>query len=88
MYLICVPYVYLICTLYVCLMCALYVPYMVVNTVTAMEADVLRRDVVLYIQMELCHNRTLAHWIAGRSLFWVSFWVSFTPQLDPSNLYC
>jgi hypothetical protein len=29
-----------------------------------MESDLLRRDVVLYIQMELCHNRTLGHWIA------------------------
>ena len=36
----------------------------VLKTLTGMESDLLRRDVVLYIQMELCHNRTLGHWIA------------------------
>ena len=38
----------------------------VLRTVSAIEADVLRRDVILYIQMELCHNRTLAHWISDQ----------------------
>uniref|UniRef100_A0A7S4UEE0 non-specific serine/threonine protein kinase n=1 Tax=Guillardia theta TaxID=55529 RepID=A0A7S4UEE0_GUITH len=33
------------------------------KAVAEIQADLVQRDVVLYIQMELCHNRTLSHWL-------------------------
>eukprot|EP00960_Hanusia_phi_P036343 752276-Hanusia_phi.AAC.4 len=33
------------------------------GAVAEIQADLVQRDVVLYIQMELCHNRTLSHWL-------------------------